>query len=95
MNPLAFGSQGAAPSLVARGHARHEDVPDFARYLADALGDPQSLAFYAKVVSHVPSDVIHQVLRRALELPAAKVRRSRAAYFTTIIGPHLLQFSST
>lgn len=67
-------------------------APDFektASYLADRLDDRKSLAFYRLVAASVPSEVIRDALTRALDLERASVRRSRAAYFTSLVRPHL------
>ena len=58
-------------------------------YLADRLDDGKSLAFYRLVAASVPAEVIREALTRALDLKAANIRRSRAAYFTSLIRPHL------
>jgi hypothetical protein len=75
------GSQG-------EGSLRPE-VERTACYLADRLDDAKSLAFYRLVAASVPAEVIRDALTRALDLPLAHVRRSRAAYFTSLIRPHL------
>jgi hypothetical protein len=60
-----------------------------ASYLADKLGDRKSLAFFRRVAEVLPPEVIRDALARALDLRPSDVRRSRAAYFTSIIMPHL------
>jgi hypothetical protein len=78
----------SAPSLVKDCTLRPE-IENTACYLADRLDDGNSLAFYRLVAEHVATEVIRNSLTRALDLPAANVRRSRAAYFTSLIRPHL------
>jgi hypothetical protein len=78
----------SAPSLV-KGCGLRPEVEKTACYLADRLDDGNSLAFYRLVAEHVPTEVIRDSLTRALDLPAANVRRSRAAYFTSLVRPHL------
>jgi hypothetical protein len=60
-----------------------------ASYLADKLGDAKSMAFFRRAAEVLPPDVIRDALVRALDLRPSDVRRSRAAYFTSIIMPHL------
>jgi len=60
-----------------------------ASYLADKLGDPKSLAFFRRVAEVLPPEVIRDALARTFDLRQSDVRRSRAAYFTSIIMPHL------
>ena len=60
-----------------------------ASYLADKLGDAKSLAFFRRVAQVVPAEVIRDALVAALDLQPSDVRRSRAAYFTSLIMPHL------
>jgi hypothetical protein len=60
-----------------------------ASYLADKLGDPRSMAFFRRVAEVLPPEVIREALVTALDLRPADVRRSRAAYFTSLIMPHL------
>jgi hypothetical protein len=60
-----------------------------ASYLADKLGDRKSLAFFRRVTEILPPEVIRDALVKALDLRPSDVRRSRAAYFTSIIMPHL------
>ena len=60
-----------------------------ASYLADKLGDAKSMAFFRRVAEVLAPEVIRDALVRALDLRPSEVRRSRAAYFTSIIMPHL------
>jgi hypothetical protein len=69
--------------------ARAQAAERTASYLADKLGDPKSLAFFRRVAEVLPPEVICDALVRALDLRPTDVRRSRAAYFTSIIMPHL------
>lgn len=65
------------------------EIEQTACYLADRLDDGHSLAFYRRVAASVPAEVIREALTRALDLKTSAVRRSRAAYFTSLIRPHL------
>ena len=65
------------------------EVERMACYLTDRLDDPKSLAFYRRVVASLPAEIVRDALTRALDLQPAKVRRSRAAYFTSLVQPHL------
>lgn len=57
--------------------------------LADRLHDAKSLRFYRLVAQLVPPDVIQDALLAALDLPQAEIRRTRAAYFTSLVTPHM------
>ncbi len=74
-----------------RGEGIHpcgQDADRIANWLADSLGDPKSLAFYRKLATTVPIEVIREALARTLDLALVHVRRSRAAYFTSLVMPH-------
>lgn len=81
-------SEREATKQRSAGSLRPE-VERTACHLADRLDDGKSLSFYRLVAEHVPSEVVRDALTRALDVPAANVRRSRAAYFTSLIRPHL------
>ena len=78
------GSRGEEDGEVSTG-----DTERLASYLADRLADPKSLAFYRRVAVLVPREVVREALVAALDLAPAEVRKSRAAYFTAIVRPHL------
>ena len=65
-----------------------------ASYLADKLGDAKSLAFFRRVAKVVPAEVIRDALVTALDLRPSDIRRSRAAYFTSLVMPHLRRCES-
>jgi hypothetical protein len=69
--------------------ARAQAAERTASYLAQKLGDTKSMAFFRRVAEVLAPGVIHDALVRALDLRPSDVRRSRAAYFTSIIMPHL------
>ena len=69
--------------------ARAQAAERTASYLADKLGDRKSMAFFHRVAEVLAPEVIRDALVRALDLRPSDVRRSRAAYFTSIIMPHL------
>lgn len=71
------------------GGTELEDVHRMASYLADRLGDAHSLAWYRKVAAGVSASVIHEALTQVLDVPADRIRKSRAAYFTALIRRHL------
>jgi hypothetical protein len=71
------------------GSARKQAAERTASYLADKLGDRKSMAFFRRVAEVLAPEVIRDALVRALDLRPSEVRRSRAAYFTSIIMPHL------
>jgi hypothetical protein len=64
-------------------------VDALALLLARTFTDLKSLAWYRLVAAHVSLSTIRDALSRALELEPREVRRSRAAYFTAIVRPHL------
>lgn len=62
------------------------DNPEaLATFLAERLRDWRSLGFYRKIARQLPESVVRDALARALDVPAHAIRRSRAAYFTTLI----------
>lgn len=69
--------------------ARAQAAERTASYLADKLGDRKSMAFFHRAAEVLPPEVIRDALATALDLRPSDVRRSRAAYFTSIIMPHL------
>jgi len=68
---------------------RRQAAERTANYLAEKLGDPKSIAFFRRAAEVLPPEVIRDALVKALDLRPSAVRRSRAAYFTSIIMPHL------
>jgi hypothetical protein len=84
LNTRSFRDGGSKGEGVLR-----PEVERIACYLTDRLDDAKSLAFYRLVAARVPEEIIRDALSRALDLPPAHVRRSRAAYFTSLIRPHL------
>jgi len=68
------------------GNATPEQI---ASYLAYKLDDTKSLAFFRRVAEVVPAVAIREALVTALDLRPSEIRRSRAAYFTSLIMPHL------
>lgn len=71
------------------GGGLRPEIERTACYLADRLDDGHSISFYRLVAESVPNHVIREALTRALDVKAANIRRSRAAYFTSLIRPHL------
>lgn len=69
--------------------ARAQAAERTASYLAEKLGDTKSMAFFRRVAEILAPEVIHDALVKALNLRPSDIRRSRAAYFTSIIMPHL------
>jgi hypothetical protein len=71
-----------------RGRGQTEPVDDpeaLAAFLAECLHDWRSLGFYRKVARLLPESVVRDALTSALDVPAHAIRRSRGAYFTTLI----------
>lgn len=83
------GRSGPDAAQRRSGERPRPEVERTACHLADRLDDGHSLSFYRRVAECVPADVIHEALTRALDVKAANIRRSRAAYFTSLIRPHL------
>ena len=59
-----------------------------AQELAERLGDPQGLPLYLKVARRYTESSIRQILGRALEVPAERIRTSRGALFNWLIQRH-------
>lgn len=66
-----------------------EAVDTLADLLAGELDDARSLRLFRRVVREVPLRKVGWALDIALDLPDKDIRRSRGAYFTTMIKPHL------
>jgi hypothetical protein len=82
----SFGwDESGRAGLSAHGQAAERT----ASYLADKLGDHKSMAFFRRAAEILPPEVIRDALVKALDLRPADVRRSRAAYFTSLVMPHL------
>jgi hypothetical protein len=62
-----------------------QDSEALACFLAERLRDWRSLGFYRKVARMLPESVVRDALARALDVPGHAIRRSRGAYFTTLI----------
>lgn len=58
-------------------------------YLADRLNDWHSIAWYRQVTRRVSPSIVRDALVRTLDVPASCIRKSRAAYFTTLIRGHV------
>ncbi|MGA7740274.1 MAG: hypothetical protein WBP56_03075 [Polyangia bacterium] len=71
-----------------------QSVEQTASYLADKLGDAKSMQFFRRVAQVVPAEVIRDALVTALDLRPCDIRRSRAAYFTSLVMPHLRRCES-
>ena len=82
---FGWDEESRGEGVSARGPAAEQT----ASYLADKLGDTKSMAFFRRVAEVVPPEVIRDALVTALDLRPSDVRRSRAAYFTSLIMPHL------
>lgn len=86
---LAAVLYSRSASTPGKGGSLNPEVERIACHLADRLDDTKSLAFYRRVAASIPTEVIRDALARALDLRPASVRRSRAAYFTSLVRPHL------
>lgn len=89
------------PFTLRREEKEREGVPGgsecerLAGYLADRLDDWKSYRFFLSVAARVPREVILDALTRALDVPRRDIRRSRAAYFTSVIRHHLTTRAAT
>lgn len=86
--PNSFSTVTVRNRRESRGRERVELVDDseaLAAFLAERLHDWRSLGFYRKVARMLPESVVRDALTRALDVPAHAIRRSRGAYFTTLI----------
>ena len=63
-----------------------------AGYLASALRDEKSIAFFQVVTRSVPREVVSDALERALN--ARNIRKSRGALFAHIVRPYLPRSST-
>jgi hypothetical protein len=88
-NVLGQRSFGWEESRRGEASTRGQAAERTASYLADKLGDPKSIAFFRRAAEVLPSEVIRDALVKALDLRPSDVRRSRAAYFTSLIMPQL------
>ena len=86
--PNSFSTVTVGNRRESRGREGGEPVDDseaLAAFLAERLRDWRSLGFYRKVARMLPESVVRDALTRALDVPAHAIRRSRGAYFTTLI----------
>lgn len=81
------GGEGCRGEAGPRWGQPVDDADRTARYLADRLDDPKSLRWYRLVCSALDATTVRDALVRALEVPRAEVRRSRAALFTSLVRP--------
>lgn len=77
-------------SDVTLGEARGEEAPahpalSLAEQLAAALSDPASLRCYERLTTIHPRTRLERALELTLAVPAARLTKSRAAYFMGIV----------
>ena len=65
------------------------DVEADASFIADAFDDRGSLAWYRVVVGTVPREFLWDAFARARDVGRCKLRRSRAALFSSIVRGHV------
>jgi hypothetical protein len=91
--PFSLHSPGDEGSRGEEGRRALDAAIEFvATTLAVALHDPRSRAFHRVVAERVPLGAVRQCLGLAQGLAPHEVRRSRAAYFTALVRPHLADF---
>lgn len=81
--------EGMKGSRGRKGVWPVDNPDDLAEYLATRLEDMHSLPFYQLLVRRVSRTILETKLSQALAIPAHKLRRSRAAYFTHLVKPYL------
>ncbi|MDB4928258.1 MAG: hypothetical protein JWM10_742 [Myxococcaceae bacterium] len=73
-----------------RGEAgREPEGRPSARFLAEVLDDARNLPALEQLVETSPAWVLSAALDETLTIPAARIRRSRAAYFTAAVRRRL------
>lgn len=73
-----------------RGETDHEpEGRPSARFLAEVLDDARNLPALEQLVDGSPAWVLTAALDETLTIPAARIRRSRAAYFTAAVRRRL------
>jgi hypothetical protein len=82
-------------SFPEKREALSEDASVLATELADKLEDHESLPWFRQVAETLDPLLIRDALACALNLPAHRLRRSRAAYFTSIVAPFVRRTRST
>lgn len=86
-----MGVRGKGEGRGGRDRAGDKAVDDraFAVYLARRLDDDRSLDWYRCVLRRLPREIVRDALARTLDVPPAKIRRSRAALFASLVGSRL------
>lgn len=87
LNTVSVGEEEG--SRGEEGADDAEFIHSLAEYLADRLQDRHSLAWYRLVAATASHAVIQDALSRTLDVPRSRIRKSRAAYFTALIRPHV------
>ncbi len=87
------GSNSPLRSIEGTGGAGGRGAPLDAEAVSRALGDEAGIAAIRRLVADTPPELIELALARTLAVPASQIRRSRAAYFSTVLrglqrGPH-------
>lgn len=80
--PETFGTGGEFEE--ERSDAR-ELVHTRATYLADLFADRRNLAWYVQVAATLRSEEIDDAVARARDVPASRLRTTRARYFTALV----------
>lgn len=62
-----------------------QEYSALAEELADALNDRESLMYYEGLLERYTEEKLRDTLRRVLEIPERKIRKSRAAYFNYLM----------
>ncbi|MDP3216534.1 MAG: hypothetical protein Q8S73_20665 [Deltaproteobacteria bacterium] len=79
-----------------QGEGGHEpDGRPSAKFLAEVLDDARNLPALEQLVDGSPAWVLTAALDETLTIPAARIRRSRAAYFTAAVRRRLRSLSTS
>lgn len=78
-------SKSPLRSIEGTGGAGERETALDAATVSRALGDEAGIAAIRRLVADTPPELIEIALARTLAVPASQIRRSRAAYFSTVL----------
>jgi hypothetical protein len=67
---------------------KEQNIHPIAIELAEALHDTDSLMFYQGLAEQYAESLLKETLKKVLEVPNDKIKRSRAAYFNYLMQQH-------
>jgi hypothetical protein len=56
--------------------------------IAEALHDPDALSLYLSYAHEVPHEKLRELLAKVCSIPDDKIKRTRGALFTYLVGQH-------